>query len=308
VPNTSGRFSASFPAADDDARWSLELDGVVISATISPASPLLERFFAGYDRAFVLPDEREELDGFRACLALNPAAGERTHAELVMVASDSRDGQLLGGANFLATRMPAIAGHPPVAVALNYLFVDQAVRGRGLSRRLLQAMARLANRAVAGGGGDGWPAIFIEQNDPLLLSEAESARDTARSGTDQVERLRIWDRLGARIVDFPYVQPALSARQSADDGLAYAAVDFPLPALSPAYLRAHLHSFFGISVLKGRDPGADPDAGAQLELLQAMARDGLEIALLPMGGALERLSKGDAGAHGMPLRKFARMA
>lgn len=308
MPNAPGRFSASFPAVGDDARWSLELDGgLVISATTSPASPLLERFFAGYDRAFVLPDEREELDGFRACLALNPAVAERTHAELVMVASDARDGQLLGGANFLATRMPAIAGHPPVAVALNYLFVDQAVRGRGLSRRLLQAVARLANRAVAG-GGDGWPAIFIEQNDPLLLSEAESARDTARSGTDQVERLRIWDRLGARIVDFPYVQPALSARQSADDGLAYAAVDFPLPALSPAYLRAHLHSFFGISVLKGRDPGTDPVAGAQLELLQSMARDGLEIALLPMGGALERLREGDADARGMPLRKFARMA
>lgn len=295
----------------DDARWALELPGgISIAATGSPSSPLLERFFAGYDRAFVLPDEREELDGFRDCLALNgtrPAWATQAHAELAMVATDGAHGALLGGANFLATRMPDVAGHPPVAVALNYIFVEQQARGRGLSRRLLQAVARLANRAVADENAPP-PAMFIEQNDPLLLTEAESARDTARSGTGQVERLRIWDRLGARIVDFAYVQPALSARQSADDGLAYAAVGFPLPAIAPNYLHAHLRSFFGISVLKGRDPGEDAVAAAQLQRLQAMAGDGARIALLPMGNALDRLRDGDAGARGMPLREFARMA
>lgn len=311
MPNAPGQSAASLPPFGDDARWSVDLgDGLAVSATASPASPVLDRFFAGYDRAFVLPDEREELDGFRACLALNGTCRERysrLHAELVMIATDGRDGPLLGGANFLSTRMPLVAGHPPVAVALNYIFVDQAARGRGLSRRLLQAVAQLANRAVAD-GGDARPAIFIEQNDPLLLSEAESARDTARSGTDQVERLRIWDRLGARIVDFPYVQPALSAQQCADDGLAYAAVDFPLPAVSPAYLHDHLQSFFGISVLKGGNPDQDPVAGAQLRRLQAMAREGRDIALLPLGPALDRLQAGTAGLRGRPLRDIARMA
>ena len=285
-------------------------DGLVISATTSPSSPVLDCFFAGYDRAFVLPDEREELEGFQACLALNPVSRSRysrLHAELVMIATDGHDGPLLGGANFLATRMSHVTGHPPVAVALNYIFVDHAIRGRGLSRRLLKAVAQLANRAVTD-GGDAWPAIFIEQNDPLLLTEAESARDTARSGTDQVERLRIWDRLGARIVDFPYVQPALSAQQSADDGLAYAAVDFPLPAVSPAYLHDHLQSFFGISVLKGGDPDQDQVADTQLRRLQAMARDGRDIDLLPLGRALDRLQAGKAGLLGRPLRDIARMA
>ena len=311
VPSAPGPSSTPSPASADDAHWSIDLEGgLAISATASPASPILDRFYAGYDRAFVLPDEREELDGFRACMALNPVCRERysrLHAELVMIATEGRGGPMLGGANFLATRMPVVSGHPPVAVALNYLFVDQAVRGRGLSRRLLQAVARLANRAVADGGNT-WPAIFIEQNDPLLLSEAESARDTARSGTDQVERLRIWDRLGARVVDFPYVQPALSAQQSADDGLAYAAVDFPLPAVSPGYLHDHLQSFFGISVLKGRDPGADPVAAAQLRRLQALADGGQEIALLPLGPALDRLQADTTGLRGRPLRDIARMA
>lgn len=310
VPSAPRQSDVSLSLPGEDAQWSLDLDGgLAISATASPASPILDRFFAGYDRAFVLPDEREELDGFRACLALNPVCRERysrLHAELVMIATDGRDGPLLGGANFLATRMPAADGHPPVAVALNYIFVDRAARGRGLSRRLLQAVARLANQAVED-DGDAWPAIFIEQNDPLLLTEAESARDTARSGTDQVERLRIWDRLGARIVDFPYVQPALSAQQGADDGLAYAAVDFPLPALSPTYLHDHLQSFFSISVLKGGDPDEDPVAGAQLRRLQAMAREGRDIDLLPLGSALDRLEAGKVGLRGRPLRDVARM-
>ncbi len=41
-------------------------DGVRALATEDPGSPVLTRFFAGYDRAFVLPDEREELEGFEA--------------------------------------------------------------------------------------------------------------------------------------------------------------------------------------------------------------------------------------------------
>lgn len=35
--------------------------GVRVRASDDPDSPLLNRFFEGYDRAFVLPDEREEL-------------------------------------------------------------------------------------------------------------------------------------------------------------------------------------------------------------------------------------------------------
>lgn len=296
-------------SADD--HWLLELgDGLVASATERPDSPILERFFAGYDKAFVLPDEREELDGFRVCLALNPTCRHwfsRRHTELAMIMTDGMQGPVLGGANFLATAMPDLPGHPPVAMALNYIYVDEQARGRGLSRRLLDAAATLANRAVADGAGTS-PAIFIEQNDPLLMSPGEYATDTARSGVDQVDRLRIWERLGARIVDFPYVQPALSASQAHDDSLAYAVLGFPLARMSARYLHDHLESFFAISVLKAaRTPDADPVAGGQLRCLRAMAADGEDIALLPMHGALERLRDHANWQPGMPLRAFARM-
>ena len=40
----------------NDASWLLDLgDGMLARATERPDSPLLARFFAGYDRAFVLP-------------------------------------------------------------------------------------------------------------------------------------------------------------------------------------------------------------------------------------------------------------
>ncbi len=47
------------------------------------------------------------------------------------------------------------------------------------------------------------PAIFIEQNDPLRLTAAEYAADTAHSGIDQVDLLAIWSRVGAEVLDFP---------------------------------------------------------------------------------------------------------
>ena len=85
MPNAHNGFS-------DDACWSLDLGGGVhVRGTERPDSPLVQPFFAGYDRAFVLPNEREELDGFRACLALNPASRHRfgrLHRELVLTVED----------------------------------------------------------------------------------------------------------------------------------------------------------------------------------------------------------------------------
>lgn len=295
----------------DDDRWTRPVgDGLILRATERPDSALLEHFFTGYDRAFVLPDEREELDGFRACLAINPVSRQRFgryHRELVMVLDDAATGELLGGANFLATRIAdAPPGHPPVAVALNYLFVEAAARGKGLARLLKSEVGRLANAAVEAPGDAPPPALFIEQNDPLRLTDAEYAADSAHAGIDQVDRLAVWANMGALLVDFAYVQPALSADQGSDDGLAYAVMNMGGEAVDAAYLRAHLESFFGISVLKGGDPEAEPVAQAQLAALAAMAAAGESPALLsmqPVIAALRGLSKRPKGGN---LRAFAR--
>jgi GNAT superfamily N-acetyltransferase len=266
-------------------------DGVRALATEDPGSPVLTRFFAGYDRAFVLPDEREELEGFEACLALNGAyrhAFGRVHSELVAVFEDA-DGTLLGGANFLATAIDRGAQLPPAAIALNYVYVEPASRGRGMLRKMLAAVRQLSIIALDLDREGTASAIFIEQNDPLRLTAAEYAADTAHSGTDQVDRLAIWSRMGAEVVDFAYIQPALSASQHSDDGLIYAAVDFPGDTVDAGFLHDHLQSFFAISVLKGAQDQPGGVATRQLAALSARAHP---VALLPMEPALSWLRSG----------------
>ena len=281
------------PIPDSDETWVLGLEGGLhVSATTRPLSPIVDRFFEAYERAFALPDEKEGIEGFRACLAMNAgnaSSGPPSHCELIAVIEDE-EGALLGGANFLATAIQPLPRHPSVAVALNYLFVDRAARGRGYSRLLLSVVAQLSARAL--GDRAGPPAIFIEQNDPLRMTEAEYYEDSERGGTDQVERLRLWQHLGARAVDFAYVQPALSADQAAEDALVYSVLGFSGPQMSARFLRDHLRSFFQISVLKGRDPTSDPTAAEQLRDLSVRADAGEMIALLDIGPALEKLSSG----------------
>ncbi|MBB4860711.1 GNAT superfamily N-acetyltransferase [Novosphingobium chloroacetimidivorans] len=294
-----------------DQSWTRSLgQGLILRATEQPDSPVLDRFLEGYDRAFVLPNEREETQGFRACLSINPVARHcfgRTHREMVMVVEDERTGNVVGGANFLATRVnhPPI-GHPPTAVALNYLYVEAAERGRGLARLLKDAVGTLANAAVEIPEDACPPAIFIEQNDPLALSDSDYATDSQHSGVDQVDRLEIWARLGARVVDFPYVQPALSAGQSSDEGLTYAVLNFPSAVIDACYFAAHLESFFGISVLKGQDLAIDPVASRQLATLAAMAQRGTPVTLLPMAPAIAALRALPSRPVGESFRHFAR--
>lgn len=287
-------------------------EGIRVTASDDPSSPVLRRFFTGYDRAFVLPDEREELAGFEACLALNAthhAAFGRRHREMVVVL-ETAGGTLLGGANFLATAIGRGPRLPPVSVALNYVYVEEAARGRGLLRHALTAVRRLALGGLGFDPQGPAPTLFIEQNDPLRLTEAEYALDSRHSGLDQVDRLAIWARVGARIVDFPYVQPPLSADQQADDGLVYAAVDYPGDSVDPALLHDHFESFFAISVLKGRPEPEGGVARAQLAALAALAARGADrdVALLDLAPALAWLREGRPTAGFDSLRALARAA
>lgn len=279
--------------------------GVRVTSTDDPASPLLERFFEGYDQAFILPDEREDLAGFEACLALNRTHRHvfgRAHSEQVAVLEDQH-GTRLAGVNFLAT----LIGEGPnarAAVALNYVYVEDAARGRGLLRQCLAAVRIMAPN-VLGLDADAPSAVFIELNDPLRLTPEAYALDSGHTGLDQVDRLAIWARMGARVVDFPYVQPALSDDQQPDDSLIYAAIDFPCAAIDPRLLHDHLESFFGISVLKGR---AEPPGGAGGRQLAALKGRTEPVTLLDMAPALDWLRAWRSTAGFDSFRDLARRA
>jgi hypothetical protein len=266
--------------------------GLRILATTDAASPLVDVFYADYDRAFVLPNEKEELAGFRDCLALNHGepyqALERRYGpfrEIVLVAQHPDNSTLVGGANLIAfpVRQRDSKEMPTLSVNLNYIYVVPGERRKGYFTRLARAMPEIATAwfRVSDGAQDTLSTlVFIEQNDPLRMSPAECATDTAYSGIDQFERIRMWTRLGARIVDFPYVQPALSNAQRADDTLLYSVYGAVGATLSACHLHDHLERFFGISVLKGKDPYREPAAAGQLRRLQRACSEGRGIALL----------------------------
>lgn len=298
---------------DARADWTLTTgSGLTLDVTTRPDSALLDEFFAGYDAAFVLPDEKEDLDGFRACLALGQGEARRRHeerygphVEVVVVArvAGRGGGDMVGGANFIAYPL----GPDLVAGNLNYIFVKPEFRHRGLFRKLTAGCGQLMRDLF------GLPAArtltFIELNDPFVLSDADYARDSETAGVDQFDRVKIWTRLDARIVDFAYVQPPLSAQQQPDSGLIYAVLGAAdLADLDPDILRRHLERFFGISVLKGVEPWDAPVAAAQLAELEAMARRGERVRLQDPGPAIEpgRTLRASGGPRPASFRQFLR--
>jgi hypothetical protein len=274
--------------------------GLVIEATTAADDGLLEEFYRDYDGAFVLENEKESYDGFAECLGLN--AGDQyadlvkrygPFREFVAVVRDTATGARLGGANFIIFPVsPATARDLVLSINLNYVFVNAELRRKGILRQLMGDLPALAFRLFAETNTADLPAAlrtgasepqvytFIEQNDPFRMSREDYDRDTELTGLDQVARIGLWSRLGARIVDFPYVQPPLSKDQDADDTLAYAVLGARDADLDACLLRSHLERFFGISVLKGADLSVEPTAATQLSELALCCKDNRRVPLL----------------------------
>jgi GNAT superfamily N-acetyltransferase len=270
--------------------------GLLIRAADDSAGATFADFYAGYDRAFTLPAEKEERAGFVECLALNRGPAFRRvcaelgpFRELVLVAEVA--GQPVGGANVFAAPLPE---HGVVAINLNYVYVLPGRRGRGLLRGLVAAGRELVEWLFPGPA----PVIFLELNDPLLLSAQQYAADTAAAGVDQFDRVVIWSRLGVRIIDVDYVQPPLSPAQPADDSLMLGVLAEPGFRLGGALLAEHLRRFFAVSVLKTGDLTGNESAAAQVRAARARP----EIALLDPAPELDRL-RGQVGRPGGGFRE-----
>src|SRR5262249_10791453 len=154
--------------------------------------------------------------------------------EYVVVARDSSEA-VLGGLNFIAFPLEdPDEGGRLLSLNLNYIFVVPGQRRQGVFRSMIGDLRPLALALVRHTNGQDIPAewnarpcppavyTFIEQNDPYRMSGEDYARDTQATGLDQLARIAMWARQGAKIVDFPYVQPALTTDQQADPNLVYA--------------------------------------------------------------------------------------
>lgn len=277
-----------------------ESSGLHFSFTDRADDGVLDDFFPAYNRAFVLENEKERVEGFRDCLALNDgnlhrALSERygPFCELVVTARSEPQGPVVGGANLLVAQLPGEAGSAvDHSINLNYLFVVPEARGRSLANRIQHACFDVAaSLSRTWGAKEGRGVAFLEVNDPFRLTPEEYRLDTEHAGIDQVARLAYWARVGARVLDWPYVQPALSAEQGDDNTLSLAAIGAPAGALASRVLAKHLERFFAISVLKGRPLSDSPSATGQLKQLARLEHAGQSIGLLDLADRLSDLER-----------------
>ncbi len=272
--------------------------GVNVSIISSPDDPKLVDFYTAYDLAFILEDEKETFEGFQACLALNDGA-EFTrlsalyapYREMVLLLTEGEHDDVLGGANFIAFAHTGEDGTKFLTVSLSYIFIAREHRRRRLFSHLV---ARVGEESVA---AFRWPKgeapsdmlIFLEMNDPLRMPAEDYVRDSEHAGLDQIDRMRIWHRMGAKLLDITYVQPPLSASQAPNDALLMGVVGASKPALPACLLARHMRCFFGVTVLKGADPMRNPSARKQLEALDAACAAGRDVKLTRIDELAARL-------------------
>jgi GNAT superfamily N-acetyltransferase len=187
----------------------------------------------------------------------------------VFVASEVAAGTSIGGGNFIVLSHAHPSDRSPPAyrtIHLNYVYVRAEHRRRGYFKQLVRMVDPIATLALPF-GADAESFVFIEQNDPLKMTAKAYAQDTLQTGLDQVQRVGVWARRGARIIDFDYVQPPLSYAHSADASLALCLLRPDLSRIDACVVRNHLRAFFGISVLKGGEPYEASAARNQLTSL-----------------------------------------
>lgn len=246
---------------------------------------ILNEFYQSYDSSFILANEKETLDGFIECLALNSNAtgtALRTRygyfREMVLITKD-RDGHISGGANFILFSLGKTA-----TVNINYIYVTPDHRGLGWLREIVASIEWSVQQEIEYDS----ILLFIEQNDPFRLTPEDYEKDSEVSGLDQYERLKIWRRLGSRLVDHAYVQPPLSQTQSADHCLVYGVLGSTEVAIPANILADHLERFFAISVLKGRPIDSDETAHNQISALRQIHSEGKTVRLIDHEMALSK--------------------
>lgn len=285
--------------------WTIPVaTGLRFEVTTAYESPIFEQFFTGYDRAFILPSEKEDTEGFRDCLALNHGPEHQRllsqfgpFVELCIAIRDAESGAFIGGANLLAVLFAGLDGRPVVTSNLNYVYVETAARGKGYLKRIIAGIFELVSGLFPQARGAA-PLIFIEQNDPLKMDPEAYRADTEHAGIDQFDRLLVWAKAGAWLVDFPYIQPGLSEDQGPDETLVYAILSPPGPRLDPAILAGHLERFFAISVLKGRDGRGEEIIASQERELRRRAAEHEFIHLIdPKPLLVELAGRSDRWSH-----------
>lgn len=157
---------------------------------VDPDDELIDRFYRDVLAVSFSPDELDDHDGFAQSFRSGGSA------QVLASVAVGPDDEVLGG----------VVGEVYAAervLLLAYLAVRPDLRGRGLGTRLMEHVA---------------PRWYAHPDVELALAEVHDPRPWANvAGEDPVARLRLYERMGARVLAVPFVQPALgpgSARVS----------------------------------------------------------------------------------------------
>jgi GNAT superfamily N-acetyltransferase len=160
---------------------------------------LLRRFYELYVAEFPHPDERESLENMTRYLELKDHGwygANNYHVVLLLL-----DDEVIGGSvsDYLAD---------PNTGVIEFLVVAPGSRRRGAGGRLLRWTEEAVAADARTRAGRALDYVVAEMEDPFKVRPSDASLDAFL-------RTEIWDRWGYRRLDFPYVQPALSAGQHA---------------------------------------------------------------------------------------------
>jgi len=243
-------------------RHSLKLE--MINRPGHPDFPELYEFYASF---FTLPDETETFEGFEATLKLNTdlASIERfgRHEETWLYLREPKHGHIIAGVDFSTYLMSTDLQQKFGFAGTNhiiYIFVKPEYRSLGIATHLLKLAEDYARNFCSGGE----VLFFCEQNAPELMTAEEYFSDNLNALIDQCERLKWWDRLGYKRLNFNYVQPPLNPGMEPCVNLTFNVRAAGLVAIPSALVKAHLERFFLIAVFKSREAAGDEDFERQM--------------------------------------------
>jgi GNAT superfamily N-acetyltransferase len=184
-----------------------------------PESPLLEPFYALYQKIFSLEEEQEPIEGFQTVLRLNwDSEAQRCCGpvyEVVTIVTDPQSGKLIGAANYTIFSYPEADSSPESfdgSCQLNFLCIDFDYRGIGLGSHLLDMLETNVRERVTATTGRAMPRLFFtcEQNNPTRMTPDQIDADAVAALIEPYERLRWWAKRGYARLGFAYEQPPLS--------------------------------------------------------------------------------------------------
>jgi GNAT superfamily N-acetyltransferase len=240
-----------------------------LTAAVEDRELLSDFYESLYVPEFPDPDGRESLENIQRYLDLKGRGWYGPNNYHVVVLLD-KAARCVAGSIF-----EYLAG--PNAGVIEFLVVHPEQRGRGLGTYIHEVTEAMIAADARERTGRGPVCIVAEINDPCQSSMVEDS-------IDPFVRALIWSGWGYQRLDFPYVQPALSAHQQPVRHLVLAikAVQAEYRRRVPAPLVAHILREYMRWAMRIENPDQVPE---YLEMQAALNRFGT-VAVVPLARVL----------------------